>query len=53
MTMAELADRVASALNMLADHVFTDALSDLDGGSFSDLVELFCQVPEQDEDPGM
>lgn len=54
LTMAERADRVASALNRLADSAFTDALSDRDRDSLSDLVmEFFCHAPERDEDPGM
>ena len=53
-TMAEGSDQVASALNRLTDHVFTEALSDRDQSSLSDLVsEFFCQAPNPADDPGM
>ncbi len=37
--MAEHPDQVATAFNRLTDRVFTDALSDRDRSSLSDLVQ--------------
>ena len=54
--MAESLDLVAKTLNRLTDRVFTDALTDRDRGSLSDLVhEFFCGAPDPsdaDDDTG-
>ena len=51
--MAQGNDRVAIALNRLADREFTEALSTDDQGALSELVlEYFCDTPDE-EDIGM
>jgi len=48
--MAECPDLVATALNRLTDRVFTDALTDRDRSSLSDLVEqFFCSTADGSE----